>query len=121
MAFTGITATEAEIDQKAGTNAPSAYTDTMKTQALLQAESFVNVLTGFNWSDWYAGTPNVDVKYIVTEVTASIVAIEFIKYDMWGYTTIEEAENMVNILWARVEQIIKVLKEIGTQKFMRDA
>ena len=81
MAFTGITATEAEIDQKSGEDVSTNYTDTMKTQALLQAESDLNVKTKFNWSDWYATSPNVDLKYIVTAYTASWVARDMINYD----------------------------------------
>ncbi len=121
MAFTGITCTEAEIDQKTGSGVSTSYTDTMKTAALLQAESYVNVATGYNWSDWYATSPNVDVKYVITEATSSLVAIEAIKYDMAGYTTRIEAEDMMNVLFYRVGQCIKTLKETGTEKFMRDA
>ncbi len=121
MVFTGITATEAQIDQKTGANAPGTFTDVMKTQALLQAESYVNVATEFNWSDWYAGSPNVDVKYIITEATTSLVAIEAIKYDMSGFTSRVEAEDMINILFARFIQCMDVLTDLPTEKFMTDA
>ena len=81
MAFTGITATEAEIDAIAGANVNTAFTDTLKTASLLRAESYLNSETAKNWSDWYATNPNVDLKYIVTAFTASWVARDIINYD----------------------------------------
>lgn len=120
MAFTGITATEAEINQKSGANVSASYTDTMKTQCLLQAENFVNVATRYNFSDNW-GSLNVDVKYLVTEVTASIVAIEAIKYDMSGYTTRVEAEDMINVLWARIQECMKLLVDQKGITYMKGA
>jgi len=81
MAYTGITATEAEIDQKSGANVSTAFTDTMKTQSLLQAENHLNVETVKNWSDDFGGL-DVDVKSLVTAYTSSWVAIDAINYDV---------------------------------------
>ncbi len=121
MVFSGITATEAQIDQKSGANVSASYTGDMKKEMLLQAESYVNVATGFNWSDWYAASPNVDVKYIITEATSSLVAIEAVKYDMSGFTSRVEAEDMINVLFARFVQCLDILTEIGTETFMTEA
>ncbi len=118
MAFTGITATEAEIDQKMGVNAPATFTDTMKTAALLQAESFVNCISRNNWSDDYA-TLNVDKKYIITQITASIVAIEGIKFDMNSYTDNIEGEDMINALWAIVSINLQLLKDQKVVDFIK--
>ena len=79
MAFTGITATEAEIDQRSGANVSTAFTDTMKTASLLAGESFLNVETRRNWSDDFTGL-DVDVKSIITSFTASWVARDAINY-----------------------------------------
>ena len=109
MAFTGITATEAEIDQKSGANVSLAFTDTMKTQSLLQAESYLNGETRFNWSDWYGTSPNVDVKYIITAYTASWVASDAINYDIdtIGRGT---ANLMLNVLRDIMQRAIETLK-----------
>lgn len=80
MVFTGITATEAEIDQKSGANASASFDDVMKTQSLLEAESYLNVETEYNWSDAWA-TLNADVQHLVTNYTASWVAMAAINYD----------------------------------------
>jgi len=116
MAFTGITATEAEIDQKTGANVSASYTDVMKTQALLQAECTLNCATRYNWSDAYAGL-NVDVKYIITDVTASLVAIEAIKYDLYS-TGLSVGESMINVLRDAALRGISILKLKEVQTFM---
>lgn len=118
MAFTGITATEAEIDQKAGANVDTNFTDTMKTQSLLMAESILNAMTRFNWSDWWATTPNVDIKYIVTDTTASMVAIDAINYNKNGYLSINYANNAIAVLADNVMRNISILRNINTQTFM---
>ena len=116
MAFTGITATEAEIDQKSGANVSTGFTDTMKTQALLQAESMLNGRTRKNWSDAFL-TLNADVKSFVTLVTASKVAMEAIKYDMDAIGR-SVAEDMINMLDADVKLGLQILKEREVQTFM---
>lgn len=117
MAFTGITATEAEIDQKSGANVSSSFTDVMKTQSLLQAESYLNSETTKNWSDDYAGL-NVDVKSIVTAFTASWVATDAINYniDAVGRGT---ATLMLNVLANIMQKSLSTLKDKNTtQTFM---
>lgn len=118
MAYSGITATEAEIDQKSGANVSTSFTDTMKTQSLLQAESFLNSETKFNWSDWYAGTPNVDVKSIVTSYTASSVAIDAITYDM-GAIGRAEAQSRLDVLRDIMTRTLKTLKEIDNKNWIK--
>ena len=124
MAFTGITATEAEIDQRIGSGADTNYTDVMKTAALLAAESTLNAICRYNYSDKYT-TLNVDVKYIITEVTASLVAIEGIKYNMLGLAGAAfsriEAEDRVNILRDAILRNLSILRDKKTQDFINGA
>ena len=109
MAYSGITATEAEIDQKSGVNVSTAFTDTMKTQSLLQAESYLNSETRFNWSDWYATSPNVDIKSIVTAFTASWVATDAINYDVDAIGR-GAANQMLNVLANIMGKAIETLR-----------
>ena len=114
MAFTGITATEAEIDQKSGENVSLSFTDTMKTRSLLQAEGFLNSETTFNWSDKFSSL-NVDVKSIVTAYTASWVASDAINYniDAIGRGT---ANLMLNVLRDIMQRVIATLKDKNTNQ-----
>ena len=119
-----IMATDAEIILKAGSNYPSTLGDaTAIGKYGLQAESYINVVTGYNWSDAYAAL-NVDIKYILTEIVTNLVAIY-----LWnakptgedGTTSRIEYEDRVNILFARFVQCMDILTDLGTEKFMTNA
>jgi len=75
-------------------------------------------MTRKNWSDAYDSL-NVDVKYILMECAACFCAIKVIQWDMSGYTSLAEAQTMINVLWATAMQDIKVLEDKNsTQTFM---
>ncbi len=107
MAFTGITATEDQIDQKSGENVSTNYTDAMKTTDLLEAENFLNVETEYNWSDAFA-TLNADVKSLVTAYTASWVASCAINYDLDAIGRIS-AETQLDFLSEKMRVVLKTL------------
>src|SRR3990167_8903586 len=98
MADTGIFATTAEVGRKAGsgksaTSSAEAYVNDFMTQA----ESVINTLTRYNWSDAYA-TLNADVKGILKEAASNLAAIYVIQYDMSGFASRVHAEDSINIL-----------------------
>ena len=97
MAVTSIMTTEAMIKSKVGANVSTAVTDTMYDNWVLEAESAVNVFIRENFSDTWAGL-NVDVKYIFSNIISNMVAIQGIMYDMSGYTSRGEAQDMVAVL-----------------------
>jgi len=101
MAMTSIMTTEAEVVQKLGDNISTGFTDTMMTAAGLQGESMVNVVARFNFSDWFAGSPNADVKGLLSDIVSSFVAIQGITYKMSGDDGTKnriEAEDQINVL-----------------------
>ena|SRR3990167_3314830 len=118
MADTGIFATTAEVQRKAGANASA----TSKAEAyvndfMTQAESYINSATRKNWSDVYS-TLNADVKGILKECSSNLAAIYVISYDMSGFTSRIEAEDMINILYRRAMDCIKVLIDQKTETFV---
>lgn len=121
MVDTGIFATTAEVERKAGANASA----TSKAEAyvndyMTQVESQINSLTRYNWSDAYTAL-NVDVKGILKEVASNLAAIYVIQYDMSGYTSRIEAEDMINVLRDSALRGLAILKQIPTQTFMLGA
>ena len=117
MADTGIFATTAEIVRKAGdgansTAAAEAYTNDFATQA----ESEINVATRYNWSDAYSGL-NADVKGILKQAASNLAAIYVIQYDMSGYTSRTEAEDMVNVLRDGYLRCISILRDVKARDF----
>ena len=121
MADTGIFATTAEVARKAGANASAtsvaeAYTNDYMTQV----ESLINSLCRFNFSDVYT-TLDADVKSILKEVASDLAAIYVIQYDMSGFTSRVEAEDMINILRDAALRGLSVLRDKKTQDFMNGA
>ena|SRR3990167_8348208 len=121
MADTGIFATTAEVQRKAGANASA----TSKAEAyvndyMTQVESYINAVTRNNWSDVYT-TLNVDVKGILKEAASNLAAIYVIEYDMSGFTTRSEAESMINILFSRAVDCINMLKDSEVKDYVAGA
>ena len=118
MADTGIFATTAEVLRKAGSGAnatPSA--EAYVNDYMTQVESFINVVTRYNWSDAYS-TLNVDVKGILKEVASNLAAIYIIQFNMSGYTSRVAAEDSVNILRDAALRGLALLRDKKTQDFM---
>lgn len=121
MVDTGIFCTTAEVERKAGANASAvskaeAYTNDYVTQA----ESLINTVCRFNFSDAYAAL-NADVKEILKEVASDIAAIYVIQYDMSGFTSRIEAEDMINVLRDAALRGLSLLRDKKQQDFINDA
>lgn len=120
MTDTGIFATTAEVQHKAGEGA----NDTAKSEAyvndfMTQVESFINSNCRYNFSDNYAAL-NADTKGILKEVASNLAAIYIIQYDMSGYNSRVDAEDMVNILRDAALRCIALLKDKKVTDFIRE-
>lgn len=121
MADDGIWTKNADIQAKAGTNANATAKATAATDVyVLEVENYVNVLTRKNWSDLYSGL-SVDVKDILKMVTSNLCAIYVIQWDMSGFTSRIEAEDMINVLRDQALSGLSVLRDIKQQTFMEGA
>ena len=105
--------------EKAGANV-SASLNTEYDTWILEAESYLCVLSRYNWIDNYASL-NADVKLILEEAVSNLAAIYAIQYDMSGYTSRVEAEDMINVLWARFNQCVKLLQDQVSVTYMKGA
>ena len=119
MSYEGIIATEAELDAMAGENVDTTgWTEANKNLWMLQVEGFLSAFVQYDIATNY-GTLNAVSKILLNEYAARYCAMCGISYNMSGFTTILEAEDMVNIHAYRIEKIEKVLgdgkilKEIG--------
>ncbi len=121
MADTGIFATTAEVQRKAGANASA----TSKAEAyvndyMTQAESLINTICRFNFSDTYSAL-NADTKGLLKEVASNLAAIYVIMYDMSGFTSRIEAEDMINILRDAALRGLSLLRDKKYSTFISDA
>ena len=121
MVDTGIFATTAEVARKAGANASAtSVAEAYVNDYMTQAESLINVLCRYNFSDNYS-TLNADVRGLLKEVASNIAAIYVITYDMSGFTTRIEAEDMVNILRDAALRGLSLLRDKKNQDFINGA
>lgn len=121
MSDDGIWTTNADIQAKAGANANATAKAIAATDVyVLEVEALVNCLTRYNWSDAY-GTLSVDVRDILKGVTSDLCAIYVIQWDMSGFSSRTEAEDMINILRDSALRGMSILRDKKTQDFMTGA
>ena len=121
MADAGIFAEDADILLRVGTGASATvkaagWFDTI----ILDVEAIINAATRYNWSDGFAAL-NTDLQGILTDTAACLAAIEGITWDMSGYTSRVEAEDIINTLRDRALFNISILRDEKTQTFMKNA
>lgn len=103
MAFVIVTADEIEI--MSGENADATGDTTTYQEALeLMAISRVCGWARYNIADNYSSL-NTDVKKVVSEYLARFISVQVIAYNMAGYTSRIEAEDMLNIHLHEMEKI----------------
>ena len=87
---------------------------------IVQAESTINAVTRYNWTDAY-GSLNNDGKKILESTAAELAAIKCITYDMSGYTSRVEAEDMINVYRDSAIRTMSLLKDKKKEDFIRKA
>lgn len=126
MADEGVFCNQLSMLRKAGANvsatvnAATDVTFVYSNDFIGQAEAKINVETGYNWSDAYAGL-NVDVKDILSEAASNLSAMYCINYDMSGYSSRAEAETMLDVLYNGYRDCIKILRDKAQAEFMQNA
>jgi len=119
MAYTANIVTVAEMQFYAGENV-DATGDVEANHIILQdhAEGYLSCLLKYELSIANWGLLNSTIKEIITEWAARFAANALIKYNMSGYTTILEAEDMLNLNLYRMKQIEDLLKIQDIQNFL---
>jgi len=113
--------TYGDVIAKAGANAADITGAELIVQNfVLQAESFINVITRYNWTDQYSSL-NEDVKYLLNQICSDLAAIYLISYDMSGYTSRVEAETMINVLRDNFTRGVVTLFDQKSVTFMENA
>ncbi len=120
----GIWTSNAMIQAKAGASANATAKAISATDVyVLDVEAYVNVYTGYNWSDAYGtGTSlNADVQGILHDVTSALCAMYVIQWDMSGFTSRAEAQTMLDVLYDAAQKGLKELKEVAKRDFINKA
>ena len=120
MANAGQFAQDTDILLRVGTNASSTvkaagWFDTI----IIDVEAVINCATRKDWSALdTANTLNASIRGILLDTGASLAAIQGITWDMSGYTSRIEAEDMINVLRDTALRNIQFLRNIKVQTFM---
>ena len=120
MADEGIFATTEEVQRKSGANASSvSNVESHINQYMTEAESEINVITGFNWSDAFSGL-DVDKKGILKRAATSLAATDVINFDpdAIGRST---AELQIDKLRDDYLRCISILRQVVKRDFVNDA
>ncbi len=118
MAYSANIVTVAEMQFYAGENVDTTG-DTDANHTILQdhAEAYLSTLLKFNLDAAGFATLSTPNKEIISEWAARFAANALIKYNMAGYSTIVEAEDMINLNLYRMEKIEELLKQADIQDF----
>jgi len=100
---------------RAGANVYATFT-TEIDQFIEAAEAFLCNLVKY---DIVTNWDKLDAVYklLFTEYAERMAAIDAITYQMAGYTKRAEAEDMINVHWARMKVIEELLKNSSVQDF----
>ncbi len=111
MAATSILSTDDEMNAMAGENVDvTGWTDANKTAWGIQAEAYLFLISGYDFVT-NVGTLNAISKFVLNEYVARYTAMAGIIYNTAGYSTIVEAEDMINIHGWRMEKLERWITE----------
>lgn len=118
MAYTGTIVTVAEMQFMAGENVDSTGDVEANHNYLAgYAEAYLCTLLKYdivtNWNSL-----NSTYKKLLSEWAARLAANELIKYNMAGYTSRVEAEDLININIARMNEINNIIGKEEFQDFL---
>ncbi len=117
MAF--ILCSSGAIVVKAGANA-SSYAITsgaILTQFSNEAEGLINSMSRYDYTTNY-GSLTANAKTLLGEIASNLAAIYVIQYDMSGFTTRIEAEDMINVLRDGALRGLSLIRDEKTKTFI---
>ncbi|MFW5895552.1 MAG: hypothetical protein ACOCT9_02290 [archaeon] len=124
MAEEGTFCDNSEVKRKAGANVSStSEAEEYTNQFIKEAEAYINAATGENWTDQYDELDD-NKKYILKEAASNLAAVYVINYDYAAIASQDDssridAENRINVLFARFVQCMDILTDVGTNKFLK--
>ena len=120
MADEGTFCTTAEVGRKAGANASAtSIAEAYTNDFVKQAESYINSVCRINFHDLYA-TLTTHVKMLLKEAASDLAAMYAIQYDMSGFSSLDEAETMLDVLFTRATQCLSLLKNKEVTTFIQN-
>ena len=121
--------TSGMVLKKAGANTSSALTTLFIGSGvtaecaldtwITEAESLINAVCRYDFTSTYLGL-SANTKKILQGVASDLAAIDAINYDMSGYGSRTEAEDMINVRRDSALRGLAILRDKKVQKFISD-
>ncbi len=121
MVHLGVYATLLEFQYKCGANASSVSTGQLYADSFLnQAEGLINATCRKQFATTAAAFALLPAaaRQLLTEVATNVAAIYAIQYDMSGFMSRTEAEDMINVLRDGAMRGLSILRDKKTQDFL---
>jgi hypothetical protein len=99
-----------------GVNSTAAASAALLQQLSADAEAYLNVMTRHAWDT--APFPSTSYLPILSYAASCIAGAQLVAYDMSGYISRAEAEDIINLLHDRANKIIEQIKEKNVQDTM---
>lgn len=121
-AYTNVTLVvdQSDVTPYLGENIDATYDATMQDDVGMDAQAYVIMLSKYDWVTNFA-TLKATAKRILSEYVARTIAMTGIAYNMDAFTTRIEAEDMINVHWARLMRIEKLLTEQDYVTYLKGA
>ena len=117
MVFTIVTV--AEMQFMAGENRDATGDVTANHQFLHDyANAYLSMLLEFDILANFASGMTANTKNLITEWSARFAGMQIIAFNMAGFTSRIEAEDMISVHVFRMRQIEKVLLQVGARKLL---
>ena len=104
---------------KAGKNVSITIPETAFNDWIEQAEATCAVISRHDWVTTSAAILT-NAKPLIEETVTALAAIEAVKYDMVGYTTRIEAEDIINVLRDSALRGLSLLRDQKGVKFITE-
>ena len=115
--MTDTLCTSGSVQLKAGANVSSDLTGANYTTFINQAEAFLSSISKRDCVDDYAGL-TAETKLILEDGASSYAAVSAVAYDMSGFTSRAEAQTILDVNWAKVQEVLRLLRDHDTTKFL---
>lgn len=103
-----------DVEKFAGANcSATSKAEDYTNVYILEAEGLISAAGRYDFVTNYTLLTAIGKEFL-RNAAASLAAISVIMYDMSGFTTRIEAEDMVNVLWAKWRTMLKIITD---QKF----
>lgn len=111
MVEQGTLCINADVEFYSGANGNSTADAQANTNVYIkEAEGVIVAIARFDFVGNYSSLTTISQETL-REATAIYAAIGVIAYDMSGYTSRIEAEDMINILWAKWRVLKKIIED----------